>query len=105
MHVVKIQVVGSKPLPPTDEVEHIDHCPPSYHQFQRFDHTSRDVEVVFDFNKFLLCLHNKGRTVIPPDLSTMYFSVVHEDVRLTYYVRNDAELFLLALSQFAEVFI
>ena len=61
--------------------------------------------VVVDFNKFLLCLHNKGRTVIPPDLSTMYFSVVYEDVRLTYYVRNDAELFLLALSQFAEVFI
>lgn len=61
--------------------------------------------VVVDFNNFLLCLHNKGSTMLPPDLSTMYFSVVQEDKNITYYVCNDAKLFLLALSQFAEVYI
>ena len=104
VYVVKIQAVGSKTLPPTDEVEHIEHYPPHYHQFECFDQTSRDVAIVVDFNKFLLCLHDKNQTRVPPDISTLYFFVVHEDVNLDYYLQNDAELFLLELSQFAKVF-
>lgn len=100
--VVKIQVIGSKYTPPTDEVEHIDRKVSRI--FYRFNE-NRDLAVIVDFNNVLAHVHDKRKAELPPDLSMFYFAKIYGDHNTTYYLRHDAEIFLLALSQVAEVFL
>lgn len=100
--VVKIQVIGSKYTPPTDEVEHIDRKVSRI--FYRFNE-NRDLAVIVDFNNVLAHVHDDRKSELPSDLSMFYFAKIYGDHNTTYYLRHDAEIFLLALSQVAEVFL
>ena len=84
-----------------------------YHQYIIFfGHAAACADVnrlaiILDLNNVLMITHRKSKDNLPPDLLLLYFYVlkVKEDWDITYYVRADAEVFILQASQLANVFI
>ena len=110
--VVKIRVVNYPSPESLDEPEgpiNIDRVPPIYRSLGRAAayHDVNRPAIILDLNNVLMITHRKSRDKLPPDVSLLYFYVLKEkeDRDVTYYVRADAEMFILQASQLAKIFI
>ncbi|MCO5573047.1 hypothetical protein L7F22_026812 [Adiantum nelumboides] len=109
---IKIRVVNypsSKSLDDSETPINIDRVPPVYRSLGRADacNDASRPAIILDLNNVLMITHRKSRDPLPPNVSSLYFYIIkdQEDQDITYYVRADAVLFILHVSQLAEVFI